>query len=119
MELKRTMQPVTIAIVVTLGICLVTVVADYLLKRASDAEATLSSWWFLFGFVVYSSTAFGWVYVMRHLKFATLGAVYAISSILLLALVGVLFLGESLHWQEVAGIAMAVGSIILLARFAG
>ena len=59
----------------------------------------------------------GGVYVMRHLRFATLGAVYAVASVLLLTLVGVLFLGESLKWQEAVGIGMAVGSILLLARF--
>ena len=72
----------------------------------------LSTWWFLLGFVVWSSTAFVWVYVMQHLRFATLGAVYGVTSVLLLALVGLLFLGESLKWQE------AVGSILLLGRFA-
>jgi small multidrug resistance pump len=112
------MQPVTIAILATFGLCVVTVAGDYLLKQASNRAAPLSSWWFVLGFLVYSSTAFGWVYVMRHLRFATLGAVYAVASVLLLTLVGVLFLGESLKWQEVVGIGMAVTSILLLARFA-
>lgn len=113
------MQPVTVALLATIGLCIVTVVGDYLLKRASNHPAPLNSWWFVAGFVVYSSTAFGWLYVMRHLRFATFGAVYAVASVLLLALVGVLFLGESLKWQEVVGIAMAVGAVVLLARFAG
>ncbi len=112
------MQHVTVAIVATIGLCVVTVAGDYLLKQASNQAVPLSSWWFLLGFLVYSSTAFGWVYVMRHVSFATLGAVYAVASVLSLALVGVLLLGESLRWQEGVGIGMAVGSIVLLARFA-
>ena len=71
------------------------------------------------GFIVYSSTAFGWVYVMLHLRFATLGAVYGVGSVLMLAIVGVLFLGEPLKWQEGLGIAMAMSSIVLLSRYAG
>jgi len=113
------MQPVAAAALSTVGLGIVTVVGDYLLKRASNHTAPLSSAWFVMGFFVYASTAFGWVYVMRHLQFASLGAVYAVTSVLLLALTGVLFLGESLKWEEAVGIGMAVSSIVLLGRFAG
>jgi len=113
------MQRAEVAILVTVGLCVVTVAGDYLLKRASSQATPFVSWWFVVGFVVYSSMAFGWIFVMRHLRFATLGAVYAVSSVLLLALVGVLFLGEPLKWQEGVGIGMAVGAIVLLTRFAG
>ena len=113
------MQHATIAILVTIGLSGISVGADYLLKRASDQAAPLESWWFWLGCAVYSSTAFGWLYVMRHLTFATLGAVYSVATILLLTLVGLLFLGESLRWQEAVGVAMAVGAIALLNRFAG
>ena len=112
------MEKATLAILATVGLCVVGVTGDYLLKRASNRDTPLATWWFVFGFVVYSSTAFGWVYVMRHLKFATIGVVYAMATVLLLALVGVLFLGESLRWQEVLGIVLALASISLLARFA-
>ncbi|MBS1787585.1 MAG: transporter [Acidobacteria bacterium] len=106
------------AILTTVGLCITSVVGDYLLKRASNQECPLASAWFVSGFVVYSSTAFGWVYVMRHLKFATTGVVYAIGTIVLMALVGALFLKESLQWQEVAGVGFALLSICLLTRFA-
>jgi len=112
------MEKATLAILVTVGLCVVSVAGDYLLKLASRRESPLTSWWFVAGFVVYSSTAFGWVYVMRHLKFATIGVVYAVATILLLTVVGVVFLNESLKWQEVLGIGLAVVSIVLLARFA-
>ena len=52
------------------------------------AEGPLKSGWFYVGFAVYASTAFGWVYVMRHLKLATIGAVYSVSMILLLTALG-------------------------------
>lgn len=113
------MQHSTIAILVTIGLSVILVGADYLLKRASDQAVPLESWWFWLGCGVYSSTTFGWLYVMRHLTFATLGAVYSVATVLLLTLVGVLFLGESLRWYEAVGVAIAVGAIALLIRFAG
>ena len=113
------MQPVSSALVVTVSLCVITVIGDYMLKRASGHAAPFSSWWFLLGFIVYSSTAFGWVYVMLHLKFATLGAVYALFSVLLLTFVGVVVLREPLSWVEALGIGMAMASIALLSRFAG
>lgn len=67
---------------------------------------------------VYASTAFGWVYVMRHLKLATIGAVYSVSMILLLTGVGVAAFRQPLNAYEVAGLVMAIGSLVLLMRFA-
>ena len=78
----------------------------------------LRSRWFYLGFAVYASTAFGWVYVMRHLKLATIGVVYSISMILLLTAIGSLAFRETLSGYEVAGIVMAVASLVLLVRFA-
>lgn len=112
------MDKVTVAILATIGLAAVGVAADYLLKRASLREQPLGSMWFVSGILLYGSAAFGWVYVMRHLSFATIGVVYAASMVLLLALVGVIVLGESLRWQEAIGILLALSSIVLLARFA-
>jgi drug/metabolite transporter (DMT)-like permease len=111
------MEKTSLAIVATVGLSVFGVTGDYLLKLASRRETPLLSWWFVLGFMMYSSTAFGWVFIMRYLKLATIGVVYAMTTILLLALVGVLFLGESLRWQEVLGIVLALATIGLLARF--
>jgi small multidrug resistance pump len=105
-------------VLVTLGFSAVGVLGDYLLKLASARANPLRSGWFYLGFAVYASTAFGWVYVMRHLKLATIGVVYSVSMILLLTAVGALAFRETLKPAEVVGIAMAVGSLILLVRFA-
>jgi drug/metabolite transporter (DMT)-like permease len=55
---------------------------------------------------------------MRHLKLATIGVVYSISMVLLLTAVGVVLFGESLNRYELAGIILAVASLVLLMRFA-
>ena len=111
------MSNTTIAVLVTIGFSVVGVVGDYFLKLASAKENSLKAVEFYIGFVVYASTAFGWVFVMKHLKLATVGVVYCVSMVLLLAAIGVVGFKESLNGYEIAGIAMAIGSLILLVRF--
>lgn len=107
-----------LAVVVTVAFSVVGVVGDYFLKLASGRDQPLRSGWFYLGFALYASTAFGWVFVMRHLKLATISVVYSVSMVLLLTAIGVGLFGESLSYYEVAGIGMAVGSLVLLTRFA-
>jgi len=112
------MEKTTLAVFVTIAFSLIGVVGDYFLKLASGREAPLRTAWFYLGFALYASTAFGWVFVMRHLKLATIGVVYSVSMVLLLTAVGVVFFGESLNLSELAGIILAVASLVLLMRFA-
>lgn len=112
------MEKKSLAILITIGFSVLGVVGDYLLKLASSYKNPLNSRWFYIGFAVYASTAFGWVFVMRHLKLATIGVVYSISMILLLTGIGVVVFREPLNAYEVAGLAMAIGSLVLLVRFA-
>ena len=107
-----------LAILVTIGFSIVGVTGDYFLKLASESDASLKSKWFYIGFAVYASTAFGWVFVMKHLKLATIGVVYSVSMVLLLTAIGVVFFQESLNYYEIAGLVMAIASLILLVRFA-
>ena len=88
------------------------------LKVASVRENSLKTASFYLGFVLYASTAFGWVFVMKHLKLATIAVVYSVSMVLLLTAIGVLFFRESLNHYEIAGLVMAIASLILLVRFA-
>jgi small multidrug resistance pump len=106
------------AVAVTIAFSVVGVVGDYFLKLASGADRPLQSRWFYVGLVVYASTAFGWVFVMRHLKLGTIGVVYSVSLVLLLTLVDTVGFGERLNPWEAAGIVLAVASLILLGRFA-
>src|SRR3954454_20545392 len=115
--LHKPMDKSTLAIVVTIGFSIVGVVGDYFLKLASDQQQSLRSPWFYIGFAVYASTAFGWVFVMKHLKLATIGVVYSVSMVVLLTAVGVLAFRESLNYYEIAGLLMAIGALVLLSRF--
>ncbi len=111
------MTPFVVAVGVVF-IAVITVVGDYFLKLASQQTANpFSNRWFLCGFVVYSLCAFGWVIAMQHLKLATIGVVYSVSTVLLLTLLGVFVFGETLDKYEMLGIACALISIALLCRF--
>jgi multidrug transporter EmrE-like cation transporter len=112
------MNQTYVAVAVTFAFSIVGVVGDYFLKLASEADNPLKSRWFYVGFLVYASTAFGWVFVMRHLKLGTIGVVYSVSMVLLLTVVGTRWFGESLNYYEMAGIVLAIASLILLVRFA-
>jgi small multidrug resistance pump len=105
------------AVLVTVGFSMVGVLGDYFLKRASGRDEPLKSVSFYLGFAVYASTAFGWVFVMRHLKLATISVVYSVSMIVLLTALGVLIFRESLNGYEIVGLILAIASLILLIRF--
>src|SRR5215468_2616933 len=107
-----------LAVAVTFAFSLIGVVGDYFLKVASTNENSLKTTSFYIGFVLYASTAFGWVFVMKHLKLGTIGVIYSVSMILLLTAVGAVFFRESLNYYEIAGLIMAIASLILLVRFA-
>jgi drug/metabolite transporter (DMT)-like permease len=108
----------TLAVIMTAVLSLLAVVGDYFLKRASAAEAPFRTGTFLIGFVIYASTAFGTVFVFRHLKLATSGVVYAVCLVLMLTVLGIVGFRETLKPVEMLGIAMAIGSLVLLTRFA-
>jgi small multidrug resistance pump len=112
------MENKSLAVVVTVAFSVLGVLGDYFLKLASASETPLRTRWFYIGFVVYASTAFGWVFVMRHLKLATISVVYSVSMILLLTGIGVALFREPLNYYEIVGLVMAVASLILLIRFA-
>ena len=112
------MEMTTFAVLVTLTFSVIGVVGDYFLKLASTREQPLRTGWFYLGFALYASTAFGWVFVMRHLKLATISVLYSISMVLLLTAVGVVLFGESLNYYELAGIVFALASLVLLMSFA-
>src|SRR5215472_4321186 len=115
---KPTMGTSTIAVLVTIAFSIIGVLGDYFLKLASGREQPLRSTSFYIGFALYASTAFGWVFVMKHLKLATISVLYSVSLVLLLTAMGVVLFRESLNYLEMIGIVLAVASLVLLMRFA-
>ena len=115
---KRPMGTKTIAVLVTVAFSVIGVLGDYFLKFASAREQPMRTSCFYLGFALYASTAFGWVFVMKHLKLATISVLYSVSLVLLLTAIGVVLFQESLNYLEVIGIVLAVASLVLLMRFA-
>jgi len=108
----------TIAVLVTIAFSVIGVLGDYFLKLASAREQPLRTSWFYLGLALYASTAFGWVFVMKYLKLATISVLYSVSLVLLLTAIGVVLFRESLSYFEMIGIVFAVVALVLLMRFA-
>ncbi len=112
------MDSKALAVIVTFAFSVVGVLGDYFLKLASREENSLRTPWFYVGFGLYAATAFGWLFVMKHLKLATISVLYSVSMIVLLTAVGVCVFRESLNYAEIAGLVLAGAALILLVRFA-
>ncbi|MBU6384888.1 MAG: EamA family transporter [Pirellula sp.] len=108
------LPPKHLAIAVTLLFSGIGVVADYFLKVASTRENPWKNWEFFLGLVLYASTAFGWLFVMQHLKLAAVGILYTVAMLILLALVGYFGFGESLSKREWLGLIFAIASVLLM-----
>ena len=63
---------------VTIEFSVIGVLGDYFLKLASGREQPLRTSWFYLGFALYASTAFGWVFVLKYLKLATISVLYSV-----------------------------------------
>ena len=107
-----------LALLLTVAFSALGVVGDYFLKVSSLSEKPFRTAAFYIGLTVYGSTAFGWLFAMRHLKLATISTVYSVCIILSLTTLGVVFFHERLSAMEVLGIVMALASLVLLIRFA-
>lgn len=107
-----------LAVIAVMLLSLVGVLGDILLKKASEQSNWFANPYFVLGVCVYSSTAFGWIFAVQYLKMATVGVIYAVTMIVFLALSGALLFNERLSVSELFGIALALGSLILLSRHA-
>ena len=113
---ERRMDRVALPLAVTVGLSVLSVAADYFLKLASALPHPFRSWQFAAGTCIFAGSSFGWVYVLQHLKLASVGAVYCVVVVVLLALIGVTVFRESLSASEVLGLICAVAALILLGR---
>lgn len=106
-----------IGMVVALLMCLAGTGADSLLKAASLQKDPFLSRLFFAGIALSILFACAWLVLMRYMKLATAGAIYAVVSALMLAVIGVVFFDERLTPIECTGIVMGAASVALLTRF--
>lgn len=106
------------AILVVALLALVGVIGDFYIKLSGIGPKYIDTKWFVLGFIIYASTAFGWFYAMKQIKLSSLGVIYALTTALLLVVLGIFYFDEKLNAYELVGIATAIISLILLSRFA-
>ncbi|MBI4426393.1 MAG: EamA family transporter [Candidatus Kerfeldbacteria bacterium] len=99
-------------------LAVVGVIGDFFIKIAGHGPRFIEIKWFTIGFIIYASTAFGWFYVMKHIKLSSLGVIYALTTVLFLVAISVFYFHEKLNGYEIVGIIAAVVSLVLLSRFA-
>jgi drug/metabolite transporter (DMT)-like permease len=93
-----------------------TALADLFFKLASERTQPLHSRHFWVGVILYSIVGVGTVYVFQYLKLAVFGITYAVTDVLLLALIGTWVFREQLSRSEWMGIGLGLISLILLSR---
>src|SRR5277367_4902731 len=112
------MDKPVLAVLIAVLLSAIGALADYFLKLASDEKQIYFNRWIAVALVIYSMTVFGWVYVIKNMKLASVGVVYSICMVLFLTFLGVVFFKERLSYTEMIGIALALASLFLLTRFA-
>jgi len=110
------MRNTFLPLLVTVGLSAFSVFADCLLKRASASPQPFSRGYFAGAACIYAASCFGWIYVLRQVKLATIGAIYSVSVVSLLAVMGITVFRESLSTSEWVGLAAAVFALVLLGR---
>jgi small multidrug resistance pump len=96
---------------------MVSVAADYFLKRASESPHALQSPYFVTGAAMFAVSAFGWVFVLRYVKLATIGAIYSVVTVIGLAALELTIFNETFTPAEWLGLSLAIASLLLLSRF--
>src|SRR3989344_6745531 len=103
------------ASLVVIGLSLVGVLDDYFIKLAGhDGSKYIDFKLFIIGFLVYSSTAIGWFFVMKYIKLSTLGVIYGVTTVVALTTIGVFVFKEHLSIYEIIGVLAGVSSTVLL-----
>lgn len=111
------MNATLITILLSIILVGISVVGDIFIKKAS-LLAGFEGWKLLsVGFFIYGATAVVWFFLMRRMKLSLLGIVYALSTAILMALLGVFYFKEDITTPEIIGVMLGIASLILLYKF--
>ncbi len=111
------MNPLYLSLSLAILLSLIGVAGDFFIKIAGNGKKFLEPKWFLAGLAIYVLAAFGWLIAMKNAKLSTLGVFYAIFTIIFVVSLSFFYFKEPLNVYEVAGIILALISLILLGRF--
>lgn len=104
-------------VLVLVGLELISLLADYLIKKAS-LQAGMSGWaWLVSGGLLYGATALGWFFMMRSFKLFTIGVLHSFGVIVLSLLLSQFIFREKITLREGMGLLLGCLSVGLLVRF--
>lgn len=101
-------------ILILIAVCGATLIGDYLIKPASDSEAHPASLTFVLGMILYGLPAVGWFYLMKSHSLAAVAIFYSASTVILMALLGVVVFREQFGPREGIGLLLAVSSVAVM-----
>ena len=104
------MSEAKIAVFVVFLLSSVTAVADVFVKKAA-VSGRADSPWLLLAAAIFGASTFGWFFVLRRINLATLGAIYSLTTIILLLLSGVLLFNERLAREDFVMIGVSIAAL--------
>lgn len=99
---------------VLLAVTGLTLLGDYCIKLASGKQHGLMTAQFALGALFYSLPAVGWFFLMKSHSLAVIGVLYSVSTIILLAALGMAVFNEPFGWREGVGIMLAIAAVIVI-----
>lgn len=91
-----------------------TVAGDYFIKTATQHSAGILSLPFVIGAVLYGFSAVGWFYLLLHHSLTWVAVSYSVSTLIFLALLGVVVFEETIRSRDVLAVSMALGAMLLI-----
>jgi multidrug transporter EmrE-like cation transporter len=92
------------------------ILGDVFIKLAGERTPAHLGWLGL-GTLAYILTVPGWLLLMRSVPLLAVGLLYAVSTIFLLAVIGVIGFHEHLSALEATGLVLAVLALVAFRRF--
>lgn len=108
----------SIILLLSLGLSVITIFGDFLLKNASLKSGSGGWLLLIIGCVLYGLTGLGWFFLMREAKLSTLGVIYSVAMIIGLTVLSVFIFREKITPMEIVGVVLAIVAVMILYRFA-
>lgn len=91
-----------------------TVGGDYFIKISTGHAAGMSSAFFVIGTLLYGLSSIGWFYLMRSHSLTWIAVSYSATTLIFVALLGVVVFGEALRLRDAAAVALALAAVLLI-----
>lgn len=98
------------------AITMMTLFGDYCIKLASGKPEGLLSAQFSIGAILYGTTAIGWFFLMKSQSLAMIGVLFSVSTMIMLAALGVFVFKEAFGWREAIGISLAIMAVAVMSH---